>query len=178
MIIRHGMTAGLAALALAGMIQISAPAVSQLPEEAQKALHAALDDEYRAYATYQVVIEKFGEIRPFTNIIRAEERHISFLKPLFAKYGLNVPENPYLSGSQRPEAPATLLEACQIGVQAEIDNAALYDNDVLPAVENYADITDVAILLRDASRNNHLGAFQRCVDRGGRMGRGAGMGQG
>jgi hypothetical protein len=175
--IKYGTIAGLAAFAFAGMIQVAAPATdNKLPEAAQAALHAALDDEYKAHATYQAVIEKFGEVRPFANIIRAEQRHISFLKPLFAKYGLNVPPNPYLSGDKRPKAPATLVEACRIGVQAEIANAALYDEDILPAVKNYADIADVAILLRDASRNNHLSAFQRCVDRGGRMGPGAGMG--
>jgi len=175
--IRYGTIAALAALAFAGMVQTAAPsATSELPDTAQKALQAALDDEYRAYATYQVIIEKFGDVRPFTNIIRAEDRHASFLKPLFTKYGLNVPENPYLSGDSRPKAPATLKEACELGVQAEIDNAALYDGKVLPAVKDYPDITDVAILLRDASRNNHLSAFQRCVDRGGRMGRGAGQG--
>ena len=40
----------------------------QLDEKTQQALLDALNDEYKALATYQKVIEQFGEIRPFTNI--------------------------------------------------------------------------------------------------------------
>ncbi len=45
----------------------------------QKALVEALQDEYKARATYRLVISKFGEIRPFINIIESEERHIQAL---------------------------------------------------------------------------------------------------
>ena len=39
----------------------------------------ALDDERKAEATYAAVIEKFGEVRPFINIIDAERRqHVLF----------------------------------------------------------------------------------------------------
>lgn len=35
----------------------------------------ALDDEYKARATYRKVIEAFGPVRPFVNIVEAEDRH-------------------------------------------------------------------------------------------------------
>ena len=40
-----------------------------------EALQLALEDEYRAEAMYEAVIEDFGEVRPFINIIEAERRH-------------------------------------------------------------------------------------------------------
>lgn len=46
-------------------------------------LRYAIEDEYLTRGEYQKIIEKFGEKRPFTNIIKAENRHISWLKPLF-----------------------------------------------------------------------------------------------
>ena len=35
----------------------------------------AINDEYHARAFYNAVIDKFGEIRPFSNIVQAETRH-------------------------------------------------------------------------------------------------------
>ena len=65
----------------------------QLDEKTQNALIAAIQDEYKAKAVYQKVINTFGEVRPFSNIIKAEEQHIQELLPLFEKYGVEVPKN-------------------------------------------------------------------------------------
>jgi len=133
--------------------------VAELPNSVVAALNKALDDEYKAYSTYDVVIDKFGSIRPFIMIIRAEEQHISSLKSIYDKYGLVIPENPYVG---QLSAPNTLNEACAIGVQAEIDNAALYREDLLPVVKDYEDITLVFNSLMDASQTKHLPSFERC----------------
>jgi hypothetical protein len=135
--------------------------VGDLSEEAKTALEKALDDEYKAYATYDVVIEKFGNVRPFIMIIRAEEQHISSLKGLFDKYGLLIPENPYLD---EIDAPETLTDACSTGVEAEIENAELYRKDLLPNVVEYEDITLVFNNLMNASQEKHLPAFERCAE--------------
>jgi hypothetical protein len=50
-----------------------------------RALHEALDDEYRAWATYDQVIHDFGPERPFINIREAEARHIEALRSLFQR---------------------------------------------------------------------------------------------
>jgi hypothetical protein len=39
----------------------------------------ALDDEYKAEATYAAVITRFGPVRPFINIVEAERRHAGAL---------------------------------------------------------------------------------------------------
>ncbi len=130
-----------------------------LSEATKQALSAALDDEYKAFASYQAVIAQLGSVRPFSMIIRAEEQHISSLKALFDKYGVSIPENPYLA---KVTVPSTLQLACQVGVDAEIANASLYQDRLLPAVKDSADITSVFTNLMNASKERHLPAFDRC----------------
>ena len=56
----------------------------------------------------------------------------------------------------------TLTAACQTGVDAEIANADLYKNILLPIVTNYPDITAVFTNLMNASEEKHLPAFEKC----------------
>lgn len=123
----------------------------------ETALLMALDDEYKAEATYEQVLKDFGEVRPFKNIIRAEQRHINALIPLLKKYGVSIPSNPY---SGKIASFSSLKEACQIGVQAEIDNVALYDQ--IEGMVSQQDILLVFDRLRWASQERHLPAFERC----------------
>jgi len=134
--------------------------VGKLTDEAKASLFKALDDEYKAQATYDAVINKFGNVRPFIMIIRGEEQHISSLKALFDKYGLDIPENSYIGTITSPN---TLAEACALGVDAENANASLYKNDLLPNVKDYEDITIVFNNLMNASQQNHLPAFENCA---------------
>lgn len=149
-----------------------APA-AELDEQTQQALLDALQDEYKAQATYQKVMDQFGEIRPFANIIKAEEQHIEELLPLFEKYGVAVPENDWYA--KIPEFES-VQAACEAGVEAEIENAKMYD-EFFSFVQE-ADIIEVFTNLRDASQDKHLPAFERCADRGSGQGSGRGEGQG
>lgn len=138
-----------------------------------EALHDALDDEYKAWATYDRVITDFGDVRPFINIRDAEGRHIEALKRLFVRYGLVIPENPWLGNVTQF---TSLQEACAAGVTDEIDNAKLYDR-LFKSTER-PDILTVLHNLHDASQDRHLPAFQRCVKGRGDGGIGCGKGKG
>jgi len=129
------------------------------PQEIE-ALNTALDDEYKAHATYAKVIEDFGQVNPFANIINAEKTHIAELLEIYAKYNLEPIEDRWLGniGSY-----SSIGQACQVGVEAEIANADLYDG-LFSKVDNQ-DITAVFTSLRDASREKHLPAFQRCASK-------------
>lgn len=131
----------------------------ELPTQVIEILNRAIDDEYKALSTYEAVISQFGSVRPFSMIIRAEEQHISSLKSIYDKYGLQVPENKWTGNVSIPD---TLQQACQIGVDAEIANAALYREELLPAVTKYEDISQVFTNLMNASQQKHLPAFDRC----------------
>jgi hypothetical protein len=129
------------------------------------ALQQALDDEYQAWATYDQVITDFGTVRPFANIRDSEARHIDALAATFRHYGIALPDNPWPGKVPRF---ASLREACEAGVLAEVDNAALYER--LLAATTRPDILAVFRRLRDASQQRHLPAFQRCAERGGTAG--------
>ena len=131
-----------------------------------KALEEALDDEYKAHATYDQVIADFGEVQPFANIRAAEARHITSLCGLFARYGLAVPENPWPG---KVERYASVKAACEAGVAAEIANAEIYDR--LMQATRKQDILTVFQNLRDASQQRHLPAFQRCAQGSAGVGR-------
>lgn len=122
-------------------------------------LTSAINDEYKARDTYRAVIDKFGQVRPFSNIIKSEEQHIRLLANLFNTYGLPVPSDT-VGGLP---APASLGDACRVGVQAEIDNAKMYDR-LLNGTDKYSDVQAVFRQLQSASLNQHLPAFQRCAN--------------
>jgi len=127
-------------------------------------LTEAIQDEYKARATYRAVIKAFGEVRPFINVVEAEERHIRALLPLFDKYGVPVPRDEWPS---RVKVPESVEKACQAGVRAEVDNAAMYRR-LIESTRDFPDVQEVLTRLKRASAENHLPAFRRCVDRAGR----------
>jgi hypothetical protein len=154
------------AFALAALLAATPAWSKSLTAEARSALDAALQDERHAEAVYGAVVHKFGDVRPFSNIIVAERRHQAMLIDLYKTYSIPVPDNGYATGAlPTPVAPATLSEACKIGIEAEVANRDLYDRTLLPAVAAYPDITQVMQRLRDASEENHLPAFRRCANR-------------
>jgi hypothetical protein len=149
--------------------------MNKLTETEIHALNEALDDEYRAFSTYDQVLADFGEVPPFNNIREAEGRHIDALCVLFTRYGLPVPEN---SWPGKVERYANLQDACEAGVAAEIANGEIYER-LLRATDR-PDILRVFRNLQEASQQRHLPAFQRCTQGFpvGGHGRGAGRHRG
>jgi hypothetical protein len=153
-----GLCIGLTATAIA------TPALSQPDTQTQAAMIDAINDEYFARAFYTAVMEKFGNIRPFSNIVQAEDRHVQLWNTLFTQYGLDIPEDTFAGNV---EIPDTLVAACQMGVEAEIANVTMYDN-FLNFVQE-PDLKAVFTQLRQVSQNNHLPAFERCVANNGNL---------
>ncbi|RIW35092.1 DUF2202 domain-containing protein [Bacillus salacetis] len=119
----------------------------------------AMQDEYLAQTRYNIILEKFGQIRTFSRIKEAEKRHIAALQPFFSQYGVPIP--PDTSGMYAT-VPKTLKDAYAAGVKGEIDNIAMYDKFLtynLPV-----DMQFVFTQLRNASFN-HLAAFERGLAR-------------
>ena len=142
-----------------GVDGLEYPVENSSPEvDIKSLLSRAIDDEYKARATYNAVVIKLGSVRPFVMIRSAEESHIASLKALFDKYGFAIPTDPYIDLTALP----TLSENCKVGVDAEIANINLYKDELLPNVVNYPDITQVFNNLMPASRDKHLPAFEKC----------------
>ena len=136
--------------------------MTSLSQAEINALLEALDDEYRAWSTYDQVLRDFGDVRPFINIREAEARHIEALKRLFLAYGLSQPKNTWPGKVARYDS---LRQACEAGVAAEIENGDMYDR-LLKSTDR-SDILNVFRNLQQASQQRHLPAFKRCVDREG-----------
>lgn len=128
----------------------------------------ALMDEYKSRAFYRLVLNTFGEIRPFSNIVNAEETHARALELLCGHFGIPLPKDDW---EKRLEPPSSILEACQAGVQGEHDNIAMYDRFLRQT--KVPEVLTLFQRLQTASRQHHLPAFERCVARGGQFGRGA-----
>ncbi len=124
-------------------------------------LSMALDDELRARATYQAVLDTHGPVPPFTQIVQAEQCHIDALLPLFARYGVTLPADRW-TGSV--VAPPTLQAACVAGIAGEVRNYQMYDAFLAQTAE--ADVRSVFTNLRNASAFRHLPAFQACAASG------------
>ncbi|MDP3130426.1 MAG: hypothetical protein Q8N15_03705 [Bacillota bacterium] len=122
----------------------------------EEMLTAALQDEWLALAEYQAIIDTYGVIRPFTNIIAAEATHVALLLPLFEAYGIEVPEN---TAAAQVVVPDSITSALATGVAAEQANIAMYE--VFLAQEDLPeDVANVFSYLKTASVN-HLNAFSR-----------------
>jgi len=136
-------------------------------------LNKALMDEYHASNTYREIIAAFGTVRPFSNIVEAEQTHINFLLLLYERYSIPIPAEPEPTDMAVPES---MEEACRIAVQAEEENIALYDELLTDTDE--PDVIAVFKQLQAASRDHHLPAFRRCLERGTSQTNFAGKGRG
>ena len=119
----------------------------------------AVQDEYLAHGEYAAIVEKFGDVNPYNNIMSAEETHLAFLQEVYATYDLEFPED---ASADHIVVPDTLLEAAETGVQAEIDNIAMYE--LFLSYDLPDNVSEVFTALRDGSES-HLLAFQKQVDR-------------
>lgn len=132
-----------------------------LPMTLEQALTAALDDEYRARATYRAVLRAYGDVLPFTHIVESEERHIEALRRLCERYGVRIPMDPWPA---QISAPESLEEACRAAVEAERENRVLYER-LMEAAGGRADVEETFRRLLTASQENHLPAFERVLAR-------------
>ena len=121
----------------------------------EEMLEYAIQDEYLARQEYESIMEEYGEQKPFSNIIKAEETHIGLLKELYVAYEIAIPED---TAIDHVIVPDSLDIAYDVGVQAEIDNIAMYELFLEQSLPD--EVRDVFIELRDASEN-HLAAFEK-----------------
>mgnify|MGYP001342074920 CR=1 FL=1 len=119
----------------------------------------AVQDEYLAHGEYLAIIDKFGSQKPYDNIVSAEETHLAFLKEIYDSYGLDFPAD---DSADHIVIPADLLEAAETGVQAEIDNIAMYE--LFLSYDLPENVYEVFTALKNGS-DSHLLAFQKQVDK-------------
>lgn len=119
----------------------------------------AVQDEFLAHGEYLAIIEKFGSQNPYKNIVNSEETHLSYLEEVYLAYGLDFPPD---SSADHLVVPSDLLEAAKTGVQAEVENIAMYE--LFLTYDLPENVLDVFSALKSGS-DSHLLAFQKQVDR-------------
>lgn len=122
------------------------------------------DGEYAALASYQAVLDEYGQVEPYATILQAETRHADALIRQLERLGVDVPENPYLG---EIAAPADLQTAAEAWAEGEILNVELYDY-LITQTDN-SQILKVLGNLRRASLESHLPAFQAAAENGGTL---------
>lgn len=129
-----------------------------MPDRTRSLLDAALDDAYRARAFYTAIQVRFARVHPFSDIVRCEERRITDLRRLYDQLALDPPDDPHLG---TVSTPRTLVEACQLALEAEHRSIALYDR--LCALARPPALASALRVLRDQNRQRRLRAFERCI---------------
>ena len=118
----------------------------------------AIQDEVDAEAAYQTILNAFGEdLRPFSAIVKAERTHQALLQPLMEKYGIPTPQSTPIA------APATVMEAMLLGVEAEEKNIDMYK--AFLAQEDLPDEVKAVFERLTSGSENHLDAFSRRASR-------------
>jgi hypothetical protein len=142
-----------------------------LANKTKAMLLEALDDEYKARALYHLVIKAFGPVRPFINIVEAEDTHARALEALCVRYGIPLPPDDW---EAKLQPPSSVLEACRAGVDGEHANIAMYDRFLRETEE--PELRALFQRLQARSREAHLPAFERCVAKSGDLERQPGPG--
>jgi hypothetical protein len=122
------------------------------------------DGEYAAAASYEAVLDKYGQVEPYATIYQAELRHINALTRQLQNLGEPVPSNPYTG---KITAPKDLTTAAEAWAEGEILNVELYD-DLIDKTDN-SNLLRVLGNLRRASLESHLPAFELAAENGGTL---------
>lgn len=136
--------------------QFPTASAGPVDEKTADALRAAITDERRVQEYYRNVIGRYGPVRPFSNIVNAEERHEAIVADLMRRH--SVSDTGY-QPNDVPAVPPSLAESRQVAAQLERENAALYERLLEKVTE--PDIRAAFTNLRMASLDHHLPAFER-----------------
>jgi len=125
----------------------------------EEMLTYAIQDEYLAHGEYDYILKTFGDQKPFNNIIKAEEKHIAELKIIFQKYELVIPMD---LSKDHLIVPTSIKNALETGVQAEIDNIAMYKRFLEQKLPE--DVRATFVFLMKGSES-HLSAFRNNLNK-------------
>jgi hypothetical protein len=123
----------------------------------EEMMQYAIEDEYLAYAEYELILNEMNITKPFSNIIKAEETHIGYMEDLYETYGFKLPT---IDPSQHVSLPESINDAYIAGVEAEIINIAMYESFLEQDLPE--DVRSVFEKLK-AGSESHLLAFQKNV---------------
>lgn len=149
------------------------PASTEISDATAQELLYMAEEEKLAHDVYVALSEQY-DARQFTNIARAETRHLDAVRVLLDRYGLDDPTMGADAGQFDDETLQTMYDelvaegstslaaAAQAGITIEQTDIA----DLTDAIAgtDAPDVIQVLSSLRDGSQK-HLAAFERLADR-------------
>ncbi len=127
-----------------------------LTDEEAAILKEALAEERLAVATYQAIIDRYGELLPFVNILKAEENHVAALERVMTVYGVDTATDPV-----NVTVPDTLEEAIAAAIALEKEDISIYEK--YTSQMDIQQIQTVFTRLERASES-HLWALENSQD--------------
>lgn len=117
----------------------------------------ALTSEREAIALYTAIIDEYGSVQPFTNLLEAALNHERAIERLFDYYGLLVPPETTVTA----EAPDTLELALNGALTLERAQEDLYANFLSLTDDSHTEAVVTQIL---KSSTVHIESVQSCLD--------------
>ncbi len=122
-------------------------------------LDATLRSKYRTCALYRMVLQAFGPVQPFKDLLKIEEKYRMILAGLARRYGHAMPVDEW---EGQVAIPVSFVEACEEAIQLELENDRLYlarlDICEEPALRR------VMMRIRNVSQMSHQPSFREYLE--------------
>jgi len=130
-----------------------------LTAASKAALDEAIQDAYRAYYTYEVAVDDFGAVAPFTTIVTTELSYTTALGDLYEDRGLTPPASKWNTGNV-PHFQ-NLQQACMAAEDGEVATEMMFERLLRLGIPD--DLRQVFTNQRVTARQQHRLAFRTCA---------------
>jgi hypothetical protein len=118
-------------------------------------MQSALRSKFKTCALYHMVLQAFGPVRPFKDLLKIEIKYRMVLAGLARRYAIPEPRDDW---EGQVAIPVSFIEACEEAIDLERGNDELYAG-VLGRMEDPA-LCRVLKQIRNVSQISHLPSFK------------------
>jgi len=124
-----------------------------------KALDSALRSKFRTSALYRMVLQAFGPVQPFKDLLKIEEKYKMILTGLARRYDRALPTDEW---EGQIAIPVSFVEACEEAIQLERENDRLY-TALLDQIDDPA-LCRVLMRMRNVTQVSHQPSFKEYLE--------------
>lgn len=141
----------------AGVTPVPAQETVKVDATLEKILVQVMEEESMTKGVYTAMVEKFGDQKPYSNLVRASERQVSKLEDILEQYDISW-EN---KDNSSVLVPATLEEGYQTSLEAAKSRVALYDKFLK---EDITEDIESSLTRLKAVAQRQVEAFERTIN--------------
>lgn len=120
-----------------------------------KALDSALRSKFKTCALYRMVLQAFGPVQPFKDLVKIEAKYRLVLAGLARRYEHPTPTDEW---EGQVAIPVSFVEACEEAIQLERENDRLYTS--LLEQTNDAALRRILMRMQNVSQVSHQPSFK------------------